>query len=377
MMCAEAVPWRCHRSLVADVLTARGATVLDIIGPGAPRAHRMTSVAIVDDGRVRYPGSPASGGGAAPEQRLRLGGTRLRTAPPFHFEAIVRVLQRRPTNLVDVWHEGRYRRLHETADGLVLIEVRNRGSIDEPDLRLGMLAGAPAPATKRALTAGARKMLGLDADPAPLTAAALRVPALRSTALALRGFRPPRFASLFDTFAGVVPFQQLSLDAGTAILSRFVERFAKTLEFEGVRYFTMPAPGDVADARLPSLQKCGLSRTKAESLRRLARLVIDGTVDERRLAKLPTAAALEVLRELPGIGPWSAALVMLRGFGRMDVFPPGDSGAARSLGALLALDDAAALERVIERFGAQRGFLYLCGLASALLAKGLIAPAPR
>ncbi|TMJ09218.1 MAG: DUF488 domain-containing protein [Bacillati bacterium ANGP1] len=64
IMCAEAVPWRCHRSLVADALTARGDEVLHIMGPGKAHLHALTPWAQVDGGRVSYPGAPdhVSGG---------------------------------------------------------------------------------------------------------------------------------------------------------------------------------------------------------------------------------------------------------------------------------------------------------------------------
>ena len=55
LMCAEAVPWRCHRSLVADVLTARGAAVEHIMSPNRASLHRMTPFARVDGARVTYP----------------------------------------------------------------------------------------------------------------------------------------------------------------------------------------------------------------------------------------------------------------------------------------------------------------------------------
>jgi uncharacterized protein (DUF488 family) len=55
LMCAEAVPWRCHRSLIADALTAGGVEVLHITGPGRVQRHVMTSFAQVEDGRVVYP----------------------------------------------------------------------------------------------------------------------------------------------------------------------------------------------------------------------------------------------------------------------------------------------------------------------------------
>ena len=56
-MCAEAVPWRCHRSLLADALLARDVEVLDIIDEHPPKPHRMTPFAAVESGRVTYPGT--------------------------------------------------------------------------------------------------------------------------------------------------------------------------------------------------------------------------------------------------------------------------------------------------------------------------------
>lgn len=55
IMCAEAVPWRCHRSLVGDALLVRDITVLDIIGNAAPKPHTLTSFAMVDGTTVTYP----------------------------------------------------------------------------------------------------------------------------------------------------------------------------------------------------------------------------------------------------------------------------------------------------------------------------------
>jgi uncharacterized protein (DUF488 family) len=61
LMCAEAVPWRCHRSLIADVLTARGAGVEHITSARRAAPHRLTPFARVKGGRVTYP----SAGGAS------------------------------------------------------------------------------------------------------------------------------------------------------------------------------------------------------------------------------------------------------------------------------------------------------------------------
>jgi uncharacterized protein (DUF488 family) len=58
LMCAEAVPWRCHRSLVADALLVRGVRVDDIIDARQRRPHKLTPFAHVDGLRITYPPSP-------------------------------------------------------------------------------------------------------------------------------------------------------------------------------------------------------------------------------------------------------------------------------------------------------------------------------
>jgi len=56
IMCAEALPWRCHRSLIADALVARGLEVLQLDSRGHAQPHTLTSFARVKDSKVTYPG---------------------------------------------------------------------------------------------------------------------------------------------------------------------------------------------------------------------------------------------------------------------------------------------------------------------------------
>ena len=291
---------------------------------------------------------------------------------PFHLEATVRVLQRRPGNRVDVWDRDRYLRVLPAGQSLVLVEVNDRGTVDAPDLRLTIRSGKPTGRVLPALERTLRQVLGLDLDPRPFQRLAEAQPVLRPTALALRGMRPPRFVDLFEAFTRVVPFQQMSLEAGVAITGRLIERFGECIEHDGRRFHAFPTARRIAQARSVTLRACGLSARKADTLRWLARALESGELDETRLSGMPTTDALRSLRELPGIGPWSAALVLLRGLGRLDVFPPGDVGAMRGLSALLRVGPGAPLDRAIERFGDLRGYLYFYGLGSSLLKKGLI-----
>jgi uncharacterized protein (DUF488 family) len=68
LMCAEAVPWRCHRSLIADALTLRGVRVEDIVGPKGRKLHKLTPWAHADGLSIIYPPLPAS----APKQSAEM-----------------------------------------------------------------------------------------------------------------------------------------------------------------------------------------------------------------------------------------------------------------------------------------------------------------
>jgi uncharacterized protein (DUF488 family) len=62
IMCAEAVPWRCHRSLIADALLVRGVHATEIASLAATRPHTLTPWAAVEGARVTYPGNPDAEG---------------------------------------------------------------------------------------------------------------------------------------------------------------------------------------------------------------------------------------------------------------------------------------------------------------------------
>ena len=259
----------------------------------------------------------------------------------------------------------------------VLVEVENRGTIDDPDVRFTVRSGDSGAATLAGTRRALRRLLGLDVDPRPFLRLAMADATLRPAALALRGLRPPRFVELFETFVNVVPFQQVSLEAGVAIVGRVIERFGQPHEYAGRRFHAFPTARAIARATRQSLRACGLSARKAETLQRLSRAIESGELAEERIARMTSSDALRTLVELPGIGPWSAGLVLLRGLGRLDVFPPGDVGAERGLSALLQLEPGVALSRGVERFGKFRGYLYFFGLGGSLLRKGLIHAAPH
>lgn len=296
---------------------------------------------------------------------------------PYNLQATVRLLQRRPTNRVDRWDTDGYRRALPTAHGPRLLHLANHGTIQRPDLRLQILGGDTSPGTAENLATTLRHMLGLDAPSAPEAALTEIEPRLAPVLDALSGFRTPCFPTLFETCASVLPFQQLSLDAGTAIVGRLVEGFGVQMTVDATARFCFPSPEAIAEANPDHLRTTGLSRSKVTALQGLARMIADGSLSSDNLRTLPTPEAIAALRALPGIGPWSANLILLRGFRRLDVFPEGDVGAARNLTDLLqppAPFTAADASAFAARFGDRRGYLYFLALGNQLRARGLLAP---
>jgi DNA-3-methyladenine glycosylase II len=211
-----------------------------------------------------------------------------------------------------------------------------------------------------------RRVLGLDVSPGRLQQAVSAEPRLAGLAERFAGLRPPRFASLFEAIGLTVPFQQVSLAAGQAMANQLVRRFGTACAPGPAWLF--PTPEALVSASLAELRACGLSLAKARTLQTVAQLVVDGHLCEPRLEDLPSEQVLEILDDIPGIGPWTAGVIALRGLGRLDVFPRGDVGARRSLARLLG-QPAPLTEReeaeLLDRLGPTRGLVYFLGLASS------------
>jgi DNA-3-methyladenine glycosylase II len=331
---------------------------------------------------------------------------RVAVREPFRLDLTVAVLQRLPVNPVEVWIPGasptppfalsgaqRRRRATSTPGRYLRAFSTGRGPVAwivTPDPSGGLLlevrgpAGDPAPWIARL-----RRALGTDVDLAPFYARARRFPPLARLAHALRGVKPPRFAALHESFASVLLFQQVSLASALATLRRLVVSLSPPVQADGTVLYPFPDAGAIAAVSEAELRAFGMSGAKARALRAACAAIASGALAEDALAALPSPALRERLLALEGVGPWTAELLMLRGFGRLDAFPPGDVAAERLLRDLGS--DASGRE-LVEALGPTRGMLYyhlslhrlaalergpFAGGAAGLAVTGAKAPRPR
>jgi DNA-3-methyladenine glycosylase II len=258
-------------------------------------------------------------------------------------------LRRLAANVVDVLDDGAYRRVLSDEHGSNLIEVRQ---LHESALQLRVAGSQPERWTETV-----QSMLGIEAALAEWKRRVKPFPWLARLTQHLRGMHPPRYPSLWEALAHAIVFQQISIHAASAIMRRTVQTLSAPYETESGALHPFFSPSSVLFSADETLRAAGLSANKIDHLRSAAAAVEDGLVSEELLAGLSSEEAAVKLQAVRGIGPWSAAVVLLRGLGRLDVFPLNDSGVARSLRELSGESDldAAAL---LAALGPVRGFLY-------------------
>ena len=105
------------------------------------------------------------------------------------------------------------------------------------------------------------------------------------------------------------------------------------------------------------MRAAGLSAGKLMTLRRVGGALAAGTLDETMLEQQASPDAAAMLCRIKGIGPWTAAVILLRGLGRLDVFPMNDTSVTRNL-ALVSGSAAVDVGSTLRALSPQQGMLY-------------------
>jgi DNA-3-methyladenine glycosylase II len=285
-------------------------------------------------------------------------------AKPYRLDLTVSVLRRLSTNVVDIFTaDGFYIRALDESPRPTVVRV----SQESPGALAVVIEGKVSD-HPRAL-AMVTRMLGVDRELAHFDRVAQRISWLRPLAVAMRGVKPPRYPTLWEACVNAVVFQQVSLAAASAVLSRMISVLGRPIERGGVVLHAFPGIEPFLGAGDDVLRAAGLSASKLETLRRVAAALAAGELDEAMLEAAPSPEAAARLTQIKGIGPWTATLVLLRGLGRLDVFPMRDSSVYRNLAAV-AGPKASDIAQTLSALGPQRGMLYYHLLLARLDARG-------
>ncbi len=305
--------------------------------------------------------------------RRGAGAMTLDALAPFDLPLTVGILRRRLTNLVDTFVADEYRRLLRLGGRERLIAVRQTGPAT---VEVSALDGPLDAAERDELVPLLDRMLGLSRDLTPVVAAFAVYEPLAQLLRRLVGMKPPRYPDLWSTLVGVVPYQQVSLEAGQAISNRMMSDIGPRAEYQDMNYYDYPTPEQFLRASDEQARAWGLSVAKVRTLRKGAEAILGGVISEDDLVGLDDEAAISRLTTLHGIGRWSAQVILLRGMGRLSAFPLGDSGAQRAFRAIFGWDASEVDARRTELLAALnqwRGYLYFVLLGTRLVESGKVA----
>ncbi|HEX7981070.1 MAG TPA: AlkA N-terminal domain-containing protein [Gemmatimonadaceae bacterium] len=271
---------------------------------------------------------------------------------PFSLGLTVTALRRLPTNVVDLLTpDGVYLRMLAGAHGSMVVRVTQP---HRQRLLVGVEADIRDHPTARARV---RRMLGVERDLTVFNRAAARIPWLAPLAKRMRGVRPPRYPTLWEACVNAIVFQQVSLVAASAIVRRLLLQLSNTREIDGITLREFPNAESILEADDHLAREVGLSNSKWTTLQRVAEAIATGALNEEILEERNSRDAATLLQRIRGIGPWTATVILLRGLGRLDVFPMNDSSVARNL-ALVAHRTPIDVDATLEALGEQRGMLY-------------------
>jgi DNA-3-methyladenine glycosylase II len=196
--------------------------------------------------------------------------------------------------------------------------------------------------------------LSLDDDLEPFYRLAQSDPPMAEAVRRLKGLHQVKFLTPFEIAAWAVLAQRVAVPIARLMKRALVERYGSSLEVDGEIYRAFPQPEDMAGATEDDLAEVIRNRVRARALAAVVNAFRDA--DEPWLRSASYESVEGWLRNIHGVGPWSAAFVLFRGLGRIERMPltPPMLKAARRMYGTSATDEE--IRATAERYGEWCGY---------------------
>ena len=299
----------------------------------------------------------------------------LKPVPPFRLDLTVWTLRRRPDNAVDRWDGQTYRRVLSLDSRAVEVAVGQTRPPEMPRLQIQVRGAQLGPGVRPAVRLALERLLGLRVDLSDFYRFVSQEADLELLVRRFRGMRPPRFLTVFESLVNGIACQQVTLTLGIRLLNRLAETFGLAIGEGDPPAHAFPRPEDLAGLGREALRPLGFSQQKAQALIELARAASEGRLGLEGLAHESDEVVRDRLCQLRGVGRWTAEYVLLRGLGRLHVFPGDDVGARNNLRRWLGLTeplDYEGVRRTLARWRAYAGLIYFHLLLDRLAEAGTL-----
>lgn len=289
---------------------------------------------------------------------------------PFNLEYTVWLLRRSDRNIWDSWDGTYYRRVLSLQNCSVLIEIRQVGPA-----MLELVWHSHVDTSENMIMPYVRRLLGINVDLSQFYEIAFKDTLLNNLLRCFEGFRPPRYLSIMEGFINAVSCQQITLTQGLSLVSKLCRTYGDKVELGDIVYYGIPRADQIANADIIFMRSLGYSHTKAQTLVNVAKAVLDQSLDENKMAIMSDTEAILTLTSMRGIGRWSAEYLLLRVFGRFNIFPADDVGGRKNLQNWLNLDSNLTYDStltLLEKWKPFQGLLYYLLLLNKLLDSDII-----
>jgi AraC family transcriptional regulator of adaptative response / DNA-3-methyladenine glycosylase II len=260
------------------------------------------------------------------------GAVRLRLAyrPPFDFAGILRFLALRAIPGVETVTSTRYARaiVLNGSPGFFSVEHEPEQRSVVCDIRV------QDPADLMRVVAGIKAVFDLDADPLEINQCLQRDPALAGLVDENPGQRVPGAWAPFEIAIRAIVGQQISVRGATTVMGRITQQYGTCIDQQ--QYF--PTPAQLA---VLAPQDLPMPRGRAQAIQLMAAQVAAGDIDMSR--GVDSAALIEQLIQIKGIGGWTARYIAMRALGDPDAFLHDDLVLLRVARQRLDVDDGATL----------------------------------
>ena len=197
-----------------------------------------------------------------------------------------------------------------------------------------------------------QRILSLDVDGSGFADVGLRDPAIGRLQARYPGVRPVSFPSPFEAGAWFVISQRIRAAQGVALKARIGEQLGERVGICGEERIAFPAPSVVAELE----GVAGLPERKLATLRALAQAAVQGALDGEHLRAMGGEAAVEELQRLPGVGPFTAQGIVVRGAGEPDYLATAEPRMASAAALAYGLDEPLSPQELTRRAEAWRPY---------------------
>ncbi|MGI8520548.1 MAG: DNA-3-methyladenine glycosylase family protein [Actinomycetota bacterium] len=188
------------------------------------------------------------------------------------------------------------------------------------------------------------RILSLDVDGSGFPGVGKRDHVVRALQSSYAGLRPVLFWSPYEAAAWAIIGHRIRITQAARIKQRMAQEFGKEVIIHGERLHAFPSPQCLASM----VSFPGLFARKIEYLHGVAEAAVQGRLDAARLRQLAREDALEELKRLPGIGDFSAELILVRGAGEPDHFSRSERRLHRAMADAYDFQAVPSIERLAD-----------------------------